>query len=101
MADDKRFAGQLDYLVPLLQLLAELPRGHAERNQVLPLFERTYSHRIPAEHRAPAYNGKPVWHGHVGWCRISMGTDHWCICFDTAQKLSQGMAWGPGGFNRD
>ena len=69
MGNDEPFATQLDYEVPLLRLLSELPGGQGATAEVCRLFEERYGHLIPDEHRDLRSNGTPIWDNNVRWSR--------------------------------
>ncbi len=72
MDDPRLFSTQLDYDVPLLRLLAELPGGQGVAGEVRRLFEKKYHRLIPDEHRGSRSGGMIVWDNNVAWSRLRL-----------------------------
>ena len=69
MAGEARFETGMDYDVPLLRLLAELPGGEGQAGDVVRLFREQYEDRIPQEHYGARRNGNPIWVNLAHWAR--------------------------------
>ena len=72
MVDNRVFAAQTDYTVPLLRLLSELPDGQGEAAEICRLFEDNYGHLIPDEHRQLRSDGVLEWEKKVHWSRYHL-----------------------------
>lgn len=56
-----------DYAIPLLRLLADLPRGRGTREEVERLFFQRFGSEIPREHLEVVPSGPERWTKHLGW----------------------------------
>jgi hypothetical protein len=67
------FETQNDYTVPLLRLLAEMPRGEGRVAEVLRRFEQKYRSQIPPDHYEELKSGREVrWENYVQWSRNNL-----------------------------
>ena len=70
------FQTYADYEIPLLQVLATLPKGQGKAQDVVTEIERQFGPRIPPEHRVPLEN-RPrelKWQSMVYWTRNTLVT---------------------------
>mgnify|MGYP000253548501 CR=1 FL=1 len=69
MVTEASFQGVSQYELALLRLLAKMPAGGGQAQEILRRFEAEYRDRIPVSDYQDASSGEPRWSNHVRWSR--------------------------------